>query len=92
MATILRQPGAIYGATFDKAPLEQVANSERFFPREWIALDGFDVTDDFIRYAQPLIGSDWPSVPLVGGLPRYARFEQVFADQKLPAYVPETYR
>ena len=50
------------------------------------------MSDDFIRYAQPLIGSDWPAVPLVGGLPRYARFQPIFADQTLPAYVPETYR
>ncbi len=92
MATILRQPGAIYGVTFGKAPLEQVANSERFFPKSWISADGFDVTDDFIRYAQPLIGGDWPAVPLVGGVQRFARFQPIFADQRLPAYVPETYR
>lgn len=92
MATMLRQPGEIYNITFDKAPLELVANSERFFPKEWIADSGTDVTDDFVRYAQPLIGRDWPALPLVGGLQRYTRFERVFAEQVLPAYVPETYR
>lgn len=92
MATILRQPGEIYNITFDKAPLELVANSERFFPKEWIAASGTDVTDDFVRYAQPLIGQDWPALPLVNGLQRYARFEPIFAEQTLPAYVPETYR
>jgi hypothetical protein len=50
------------------------------------------VTDDFLRYARPLIGDDWPSVPLVGGLQRFARFEPIFAEQRLPAYVPQTHR
>jgi ATP-dependent phosphofructokinase / diphosphate-dependent phosphofructokinase len=89
MGTILREPGEIYAARYDKAPLEAVANSERFFPRAWIAESGYDVTDDFVRYAMPLIGSDWPSVPLVGGLQRFTRFEQIFAETKLTKYVPE---
>ncbi|GAB4569637.1 MAG: 6-phosphofructokinase [Anaerolineae bacterium] len=92
MATILRQPGPIYHVAFDKVSLEQVANSERHFPRHWIAESGTDVTDDFVRYARPLIGEDWVSVPLVAGLQRFARFEKIFAEQKLPAYVPESYR
>ena len=92
MGTILRQPGNIYGVVYDKAPLKEVANSERLFPQEWIAENRYDVTDDFIRYAMPLIGNDWPSIPLVGGLQRFARFERIFADRKLPAYVPKGHR
>jgi 6-phosphofructokinase len=92
MATILRQPGSIYHVRFDKAPLELVANSERKFPAEWITASKTDVTDDFVRYASPLIGSDWPMIPLVNGIQRMARLEPFFAEQKLPAYIPETYR
>ena len=33
-----------------------------------------------MRYAQPLIGSDWVSVPLVNGIQRFARLEPLFAD------------
>ena len=33
MATILREPGPRYKVRYDKAPLEQVANSERSFPK-----------------------------------------------------------
>jgi len=44
------------------------------------------VTDDFIRYAKPLVGEDWASVPVVNGRQRFARFKPVFADKKLPAY------
>ena len=47
MATILRDPGAIYSVRYDKVPLARVANSERTFPQEWIAANRVDVTDDF---------------------------------------------
>jgi 6-phosphofructokinase len=92
MATILREPGPIYRVRYDKVPLELVANSERAFPEAWIARSRTDVTDDFVRYARPLIGDDWPSVPLVGGLQRFARFEPIFAEKRLPAHVPQAYR
>ena len=51
-----------------------------------------DVTDDFLRYAQPLIGDSWPTIPLVAGRQRLARLEPVFAEQKLAAYQPHAWR
>jgi 6-phosphofructokinase 1 len=92
MATILRQPGDLYTPEFDKVPLDQVANSERTFPASWIAPGKTDVTDDFVRFARPLIGNDWVSVPLADGIQRFARLEPIFAEQTLPAYVPQNYR
>ena len=92
MSTILREPGPIYRVRYDKVPLEQVANSERHFPGDWISGDRIDVTDDFVRYARPLIGDNWPAIPLVNGRQRFARLEHIFAPQKLPAYVPQTHR
>lgn len=92
MSTILRDPGHIYNVRYDKVPLEEVANSERFFPQEWIAPCGYDVTDAFVEYARPLIGEDWPSVPLVNGRQRFARLQPLFADKKLPAYELEAVR
>ena len=92
MATMLRRPGTIYSMVYDKVPLELVANSERSFPRDWIAPSRIDVTDGFVNYARPLIGEDWVSVPLVNGLMRFARLEPKFAETKLPAYVPIGYR
>jgi len=92
MSTILREPGRVYRVRYDKVPLEQVANSERTFPEAWIAPDRTDVTDAFVRYARPLIGDDWPAVPLVDGRQRFARLEPVFAGQKLPPYVPQAHR
>lgn len=92
MATILRAPGRDYMAVFDKVPLEQVANSERFIPKEWITSDGLDVTDDFIRYAAPLIGHGWPEIDMEKGLQRFARLDIRFADKRLGAYVPQRMR
>ncbi|MCZ7542200.1 MAG: diphosphate--fructose-6-phosphate 1-phosphotransferase [Anaerolineae bacterium] len=92
MATILRQPGDFYSVTYDKVPLEQVANSARQLPRAWLSADRVDVTDDFVRYALPLIGSDWSAVPLVAGRQQFARLNRVFAPQTLPPYTPQGYR
>lgn len=92
MSTILREPGPIYNVRYDKAPLEAVANSERSFPEAWIAPNKTDVTDAFLRYAMPLIGEDWPSVPVVNGRQRFARFKAVFAEQKLPRYTLQALR
>ncbi|MGE0537281.1 MAG: diphosphate--fructose-6-phosphate 1-phosphotransferase [Pirellulales bacterium] len=92
MATILRQPGDIYGVRYDKVPLVEVANSERAFPPAWITADGADVTDDFVRYAGPLLGEDMVSLPLVSGRQRLTRFEPIYAPQKLPKYVPQADR
>ena len=92
MSTLIRRPGIIYNVDYDKVPLDAVANSEREFPKEWIADSKIDVTDEFIKYARPLIGEDWVSVPMVNGLQRFARFKKVFADKMLPAYKPQTYK
>ncbi len=92
MSTILRRPGALYQVTYDQVPLEQVANSERTFPEAWLTPSRSDVTDDFIRYARPLIGDVWPTIPLVNGIQRFTRFEKIFAEQRLPEYAPQAYR
>ena len=86
MSTILREPGPIYNVRYDKVPLEAVANSERAFPNNWLAENRIDVTNDFLDYARPLIGEDWPSVPLINGRQRFTRFKPLFAEKKLPEY------
>ncbi|MFH0881917.1 MAG: diphosphate--fructose-6-phosphate 1-phosphotransferase [bacterium] len=92
MSTILRNPGLIYNVRYDKVPLKLAANSERHFPARWIAENRIDVTDEFIRFAQPLIGEDWVSVPLVNGRQRFARLEPRFVEKKLLEYVPEMFQ
>ncbi|MBI2441591.1 MAG: diphosphate--fructose-6-phosphate 1-phosphotransferase [Lentisphaerae bacterium] len=91
MATILRLPGRKYSVRYDKVPLEQVANSERTFPLAWLQPNKIDVTDDFLRYARPLIGTKWVRVPLEKGLQRFARLRPIFVEKKCPPYCPEAY-
>ena len=92
MATILRGPGGIYSALYDKVPLPEVAGADRGFPANWIAPHGHDVTDEFVKYAQPLVGEDMISLPMINGRQRLTRFEKLYAPQKLAAYVPQADR
>ncbi|MBI9101899.1 MAG: diphosphate--fructose-6-phosphate 1-phosphotransferase [Spirochaetales bacterium] len=86
MATILRNPGDEYSVFYDKVPLVEVANSERQLPSSWITDDGLDVTDDFIKYARPLIGKEPPHIFFENGLHRFARLNPVFIEPKLPVF------
>ena len=83
MSTIIRKPGGIYKVTYDKVPLDVVANSERKFPQEWISIDKVDVTDEFVEWALPLIGTS---------LPRFAKFKEIYVPKKCEEYVPVEYR
>jgi len=60
MSTLLRTPGDDYAVTYGDVPLEVVANAERHFPSEWIAESRVDVTDEFVRWARPIIGDPLP--------------------------------
>jgi 6-phosphofructokinase 1 len=88
MATILRKSAAAYEVQFDKVPLPKVANSGRHLPRHWISKNRLDVTDEFIRYALPLIGKGNPDVKIIDGLQRFARFNRKFIDRLTPEYQP----
>jgi len=92
MATIVREPGAVYSARYDRVPLPEVAGADRSFPADWIDPDGCDVTDEFVRYAKPLLGEGMVSLPMIDGRQRLTRFEPIFAQQKLDAYIPQADR
>jgi 6-phosphofructokinase len=82
MVTFVRvnAPGEPYRMDLGAADLDAVANGEKYFPREWVSDDGFFVTDEFLRYASPLVeGESVP--PIAGGLPRYVRFEKHFVGE-----------
>ena len=92
MATILREPGKIYSARYDKVPLEKVAAADRSFPKQWIASNGYDVTDDFVEYARPLVGEDMVTLPIIDGRQRLARLQPIHASKKLSPYTPQADR
>ena len=88
MATIQREPGNTYRAYYDKAALLQVANAARQLPQSWITSEKTDVTDDYIRYALPLIAGGWPDIEMERDLQRFARLELSLIGKKCPAYKP----
>ncbi len=92
MATILRKSGREYRSYFDKVPLEAVANSVRQIPPHWITPNGLDVTDEFIAYAKPLIGTEWAPIELEDGLQRFARFRRQPVEKRLAGYIPVGFR
>ena len=92
MSTLLRNEGDIYSVRYDKVPLDLVANSERTFPASWITNNGMDVTDEFVRYAKPLVGEGMLSLPMVDGRQRMTRLEPLMAEQRLGKYIPEADR
>jgi 6-phosphofructokinase 1 len=92
MATILRNSGDKYSVYYDKVPLSEVANSERTFPAEWITDSGNDVTDAFIKYAQPLLGDSMVSLPMIQGRQRLTQLKSIFATQELAPYEPQAKR
>jgi len=83
MSTIIRKSGNVYKIIYNKVPLDVVANSERKFPQEWISGDRVDVTDEFVEWALPLIGSP---------LPRFTKFKEIYVPKKCAEYIPVEYR
>ncbi|MBY8965575.1 6-phosphofructokinase [Algiphilus sp.] len=73
MVTVQRDSDSPYAWSVGEAPLEQVANTERMMPREFISEDGFHITEACRRYMLPLIQGEAPP-PFENGLPRYLRF------------------
>lgn len=72
-----RQPGEEYKCEYKLLPLELAANTEKTVPQEWIINDGTYVSDEFVKYALPLIQGDCKA-PLEDGLPRFAKLKKVF--------------
>ncbi|MGM0824267.1 MAG: 6-phosphofructokinase [Pseudomonadota bacterium] len=67
------------------APLSQVANQEKFMPRDFISEEGFDITDACREYLSPLIqGEDFP--PFENGLPKVAKLKLAKVERKLPVF------
>lgn len=78
MVAFERAESEAYQCRMKLLPLDQVANTEKKVPREWINEAGNFVTDEFVAYALPLIqGESTP--PKEEGLPRWARLKKILA-------------
>ncbi|MCS6786316.1 MAG: 6-phosphofructokinase [Thiobacillaceae bacterium] len=85
MPTVVRKSSKPYVWEVGHAPLAQVANVEKFMPREYISEDGYGITDACRDYLYPLIqGEDYP--PYENGLPRYVTLKNAPVPKKLPEF------
>ena len=75
MMTLERTCDDPYRCDTGLAALAEVANGEKLLPDEWIGDDGFSLTQDFLRYARPLIQGEVPAI-IEGGLPRFVRLKK----------------
>jgi len=75
MVTLDRVSADPYRCETGTVDLAKVANGEKKLPGEWIAADRFSLTDEFDRYARPLIQGEVRPV-IEGGLPRFVRFRK----------------
>ena len=55
MISIVRDDGADYKVSFDAIDINTIANNEKMIPDSFISPEGNDVTEEFIKYARPLI-------------------------------------
>ncbi|MEA2117368.1 6-phosphofructokinase [Halovibrio sp. HP20-50] len=85
MPAIRRISQAPYQWDVISAPLSQVANQEKFMPRDFISENGFAITQTCRDYLSPLIqGEDFP--PFENGLPKVAKLKLAKAERKLPTF------
>lgn len=71
MISFVRTNTSPYELSFSTADVNIICNQEKAVPLSWITKDASDVTDEFIRYAAPLIQGS-VDVPTENGLPLFA--------------------
>jgi 6-phosphofructokinase 1 len=82
MPTVVRKSSVPYVWEIGEAPLSEVANVEKFMPKDFISDDGFGITDKCRDYLYPLIsGEDYP--PYENGLPKYVTLTNAGVAKKL---------
>src|SRR5450631_4512229 len=85
MPTIERTSDHPYRYRIGVADLADVANVEKFMPRDFISADGFSITEKCRRYLRPLIsGEDYPAYR--NGLPVYATLKNAAVAKRLEAF------
>ena len=82
MPTIVRTSNNPYAWEVGKADLANVANVEKFMPKEFITEDGYGITAACKEYLYPLIeGEDYPAYER--GMPKYVTLKNVLVPRKV---------
>lgn len=78
MVGFSRPESGEYRCDIKLIPLDEVANTERKIPREWINEAGNGLKQEYIDYVLPLIlGESMP--PMEDGVPRFAKLKKILA-------------
>ena len=82
MPIIVRKSSKPYRWEVGVAQLKDIANKEKFMPRDFITEDGFHITAKCRRYLEPLIqGEDYP--PYRNGMPAFVKLKNTPVPKKL---------
>ena len=81
MVCYARKAGDKYECEYKLLPLELAANTEKTVPLEWITNNGTGISEEFVKYALPLIQGD-PECPKEDGLPRFARLKKIAVEKR----------
>ena len=76
MVAYERKAGDKYEIEYKLVPLSACANTEKTVPLEWIIDNGTNVSEDFVKYALPLIQGE-SRTPCEDGLPRFCKLKKV---------------
>ena len=76
-----RKAGDKYEIEYKLLPLELAANTEKTVPLEWITNNGTGVSEEYVKYALPLIQGECNMVK-EDGLPRFAHLKKVMVEKK----------
>ena len=87
MPAIIRTSESPYAWEIGEAPLSEIANAEKFMPRDYITPDGFGISELGRKYFIPLIqGEDYP--PYKDGMPDYVQLDHKLVEKKLGDFEP----
>ena len=81
MVCYARKEGDKYECEYKLLPLELAANTEKTVPVEWIINDGTGISEEFVKYAMPLIQGEADMVK-ENGLPRFAKLKKVLVEKR----------
>lgn len=85
MPTIVREAGDTYQWHIGEVALSDVANVEKFMPRDYISDDGFGISAAGRAYLQPLIQGECIP-PFKNGMPEYVELQHQLVERKLPDF------
>ncbi len=81
MVCYARKEGDKYECEYKLLPLELAANTEKTVPLDWITDNGTGISEEFVKYALPLIQGE-ADCPKEDGLPRFAHLKKVLVEKR----------